>query len=474
MNARTPFPGKRPLHNLTALLARAFALASLLAGLTGAAAPRRPLPPLPTPGLIYSERWDAPCRMPADPIDPSVFVESFSGYALNRTAQNPYVAPWAVPMLGADGRLNVDSRGAIRFWYRPEFDSGMDLGVPASLLTLAATNGASVAWSLVVSADGSEIDLVTESPQAVGLRAGYAGFQAGTWVLLTLGYTETNTALWLNDTLIATGDGLPAVPAELAPYSRLTIGGGPAGSGSVAAGQLDELAIFSGHNLFRAMAGHLYGLSEMWDIGLYYSNRAPVAALGPVSDAELAAQQQASAQQAAEQQSAALASPMLIGGGFGPLDATTECVTGGPVYLTNTTALLDPDNGWTVSFQLAGGTNGIPYDLMMTPVIGPDNMTNCPWSYLGQGYTCNSYAFTNQPNQAAFYIAGDATVDPDGDGLGTLFELLISHTDPTLCSTRGDGMSDRLAYLQGRNPKVPGSNPDTGGLVRLEVYTPLN
>ncbi|PWU13493.1 MAG: hypothetical protein C5B50_19230 [Verrucomicrobia bacterium] len=48
------------------------------------AAPRPPCVPLPENGLIYSERFDESYLLPADQIDPNVFIESWSGYALNR------------------------------------------------------------------------------------------------------------------------------------------------------------------------------------------------------------------------------------------------------------------------------------------------------------------------------------------------------------------------------------------------------
>ena len=130
---------------------------------------------------------------------------------------------------------------------------------------------------------------------------------------------------------------------------------------------------------------------------------------------------------------------------------TTELEPGGPVYIAEVACCLDTNLGWTVSLGIAGGTNDVPVDIFMTPGLGVDSATNWPFFYLGQGYTCNTYTFTNQPDQSAFYMLGDATVDPDGDGLGTAFELLISHSDPNNQFTRGDGIDDKTAWLQGRN-----------------------
>jgi len=74
------------------------------------------------------------------------------------------------------------------------------------------------------------------------------------------------------------------------------------------------------------------------------------------------------------------------------------------VYLTNLTAILAADGtSMTASFSIAGGTNGFAYDIYSTT-----NLANSPisssWTWIGQGYTSNSYTFTNQPSDQAFYI----------------------------------------------------------------------
>ncbi len=62
--------------------------------------------------------------------------------------------------------------------------------------------------------------------------------------------------------------------------------------------------------------------------------------------------------------------------------------------------------------------------------------------------------------------------DSDGDDLNNLAELRLG-TDPTNPDTDGDGLNDYLEYIQGRNPRINGSVSDTNGLIRLQVYTPL-
>jgi hypothetical protein len=374
-------------------------------------------------------------------------------------------------MLSTNGSWQVDPvQGAVRFWYSPTYSSaalgGSGPANPACLLALVSTNGsAGGIWtSLVVSSDGNELDLLCESQDGLStcLSAPIA-WQAGSWNLVAVCFSETNSAIFINGGLAAAGGGLASVPAQLAPFTSLVIGSDLSGN-CVAAGQFDELYTFSGQGKFAAVRRLEFGLSRQFSITNYYGALSPTAALGPVTDAELAAQRPASALPTASLTSPALVTTM---GSF----STTDCTTNlGAIYLTNVTCVFDTNAGWTVSLQLVG-TNG-NWDIFGVTNLGVPPMNTWPWFWATNANTCDLVSMTNQPNAQCFYLAGDAS-DPDGDGLGTAFELLISHSDPNLYSTRGDGLSDKVAYLQGRNPRVPGSLPDPG-TIQLEVYTPSN
>jgi hypothetical protein len=75
----------------------------------------------------------------------------------------------------------------------------------------------------------------------------------------------------------------------------------------------------------------------------------------------------------------------------------------------------------------------------------------------------------------AFYVLGDGTIDPDGDGLSTAYERLISHSDPLVfdtLDTDGDGMPDAWEVAHASDPQVAnaGDDPDADGLTNLQEY----
>ena len=70
-----------------------------------------------------------------------------------------------------------------------------------------------------------------------------------------------------------------------------------------------------------------------------------------------------------------------------------------PVYLTNMAAVIAYDGSTTASFSIAGGTNFVPYDILMTTNL----LSPIDWTWLGIGYTSNNYTFYSQSSDNAFY-----------------------------------------------------------------------
>src|SRR6266496_5025571 len=93
------------------------------------AKPRPPMPPLPELApVLWHEGFDGPYyyrSTNSEVIVPDVgrFVESWSGYALQRSGA---VSPFVVPAVDAAGHTNVASHSqaaAVRFWLTPYWAS---------------------------------------------------------------------------------------------------------------------------------------------------------------------------------------------------------------------------------------------------------------------------------------------------------------------------------------------------------------
>jgi hypothetical protein len=121
------------------------------------------------------------------------------------------------------------------------------------------------------------------------------------------------------------------------------------------------------------------------------------------------------------------------------------------------------NQSWTVTFDVAGGISGVPYDILCATNLVGDDGTNATWTWLGQAYTCSRCTFTYQPATMAFYKLG-AVQDSDGDGLSDSYELYVSHTDPYNPDTEGDGLSDWYELNISRtDPLTPQPIPTLSG-----------
>ena len=221
------------------------------------ARPRPPQPPWPEPTLrIYG--FDAayqrgPWKDIAINEEDSV-AESWSGYSLVR--EGVVVSPVVIPVDVESKRPNykLDS-GAIRFWFAPNWTSsnskegGRGPGHLASLVELVSLDEKkpAVKWSLCVNESGDTIYLAGESKAGttIYLKAPVQ-FEAGDWRMITLGYSGTNTALWLDGELVAKGEGLPARDWWETKNLGLVVGSDIYANGkSLAEGQFEELTTFA-------------------------------------------------------------------------------------------------------------------------------------------------------------------------------------------------------------------------------------
>jgi hypothetical protein len=126
--------------------------------------------------------------------------------------------------------------------------------------------------------------------------------------------------------------------------------------------------------------------------------------------------------------------------------SASNCVSANVVWLTNVACALTKSNGLTLTFSILGGADGAPYDVFATTSLGGSPQ----WTWMGQGYHCNTYALTNMPPNSYFLILGTPQ-DTDQDGLTDAYETLITQTDPLNPSTSGDGILDGWKVVWGMN-----------------------
>jgi hypothetical protein len=202
--------------------------------------PRPPLPPVPEQAPLYHESFDEDYfagQTNAELVISGLgtLEESWSGYALQRAGES--VAPFIVPALDSNGQTNIssDTGGALRWWVKPYWTSGTGTGAAATLLELDAVSGgqAACAWSLQVSADGTTLELFTQTGAGAQevLQAPIA-WQAGTSHNIVLDVGPQGTALFLDGALAAQGAGLVSIPPSV---GQLVLGSALSGTNAAGA-----------------------------------------------------------------------------------------------------------------------------------------------------------------------------------------------------------------------------------------------
>jgi len=246
--------------------------------------PRPPLPPWPEVSLS-SWRFDEPYALLNEEVsgkqgnlDRSIWMESWSGYALNRQGQ--VLKPVALPMATAEHWNVAPQEGTIRFWFNPDWSSsrsslGDGPGHYARLMELASGEKKEVLiwWSLYIAPDGNS--LFFSGPGADGpmdYLQGDIDWQAGEWHMVSVSYGPQESVLMVDGALVAMGEGFPGVPLPLVEQTTLVMGTDVAGHSS-AGGQFEELSTFD----------HMV-LPWNWDY--YYHGTRQVAAKGPITPEE--------------------------------------------------------------------------------------------------------------------------------------------------------------------------------------------
>ena len=380
------------------------------------------MPPLPEQTLLHASFDDGTFANGLLHEEGIRLVEGWSGYAAE-VGPESYIS-WGVTTPSGD-LAGPPGQGIIRFWYCPSTSAASSSSSLASSSLASSSAGEAVLVDLVV-LTGRALPWMTlrVTPDAIGLTAGNniilgaaKDWQPGTWHLIAISYSSQATVLYLDGKPAASGAGVAA--PRLVAGGKFGLSMGSAFDGTQQAqGDYDEMTV----------------LPEM-DIPLasYYQWLAPIAALGPVTPAEIAAEAQAEEEAELQAQSQALASrlmsPMSPMGG--PLAPSSNDLTNGPLRIASIAWAATNGTGFSnmVTMQLACSNYTQQFDVFRTRALANNPLTNCYWAWVARDFPGNTITLTNEPFPTAFYLAA-YTNDSDGDGLSDAYEVLVSRSNP--------------------------------------------
>jgi hypothetical protein len=362
-----------------------------------------------------------------------------NGTALVLDSTNAAWLRYNVTETNGSNNLTVN-QGTVMFWFAPNWSGtnqgGIGPGQWGRLIEAGyyTTNASYGWWSLYLDADGANLYFSAQTNNGTGatfLSAPIA-WTTNRWHFIALTYCSTNTALYLDGALAANGSGLTCWPGPDVLANGFGIGS-------------DSNGVAQAHGMFDDLTTYNY-VVDADTIGMTYSMYSIVYYLNPMNFANL---------------SSAPSSPSYLptfnaitGPGFlQPVSTNTaNCVTSSNIWLTNVVATLTT-NGTTVTFTIAGGTNGLFYDVFAAAAIWPAGNTNAQWAWMGQGNPCVTYSIPGLTNSVVFLRLGTPQ-DSDLDGLTDAYERLVSKTDQNKADTSGDGMLDGWKVLWGLNPLI--------------------
>jgi hypothetical protein len=251
---------------------------------------------------------------------------------------------------------------------------------------------------------------------------------------VVLTYSSTNTALYIDGIFVTNGPGVTIFPSADVLSNGFWLGSDCTGSNQCH-GILGDISTYN----YPPDAGTIEGLFVLYDV---FNLGNPVNALAIT---------QAPSTPETSPVFDAIAGPgnlMVIS------TNTSGCVNSSNVWLTNATATVTT-NGVNLTFTIAGGTNGLAYDVFATTAL-TQPLTNGIWTWMGQGNPCVTYSLLGLTNSQVFLLLGTPQ-DSYGAGLTDAYQLLVLQNNSALPSQRANYTYDgtgRLETLFGINAEI--------------------
>jgi len=347
----------------------------------------------------------------------------------------------------SDGTTNLTvDNGTVMFWFAPNWSSvsqsGSGPGVYGRLFEVGSNTPDSSYgwWSIYVDDVGNNLYFAAQtndlSSNATTYLSAPISWTTNYFHFVAMTYCATNTSLYLDGTLAASGPGMTLYPGTDVLSNGFYLGS-------------DGTGLLQSHGYFNTVQTYNYPV-DAGDIQTIFNWYYPFYIMSPWNVPMVSI-------------TSAISSPSYVSNynavtGIGDLlniMSLTNCISGSTsytVWITNVTATAAGNGTMNVTFSIQGGADGIPYDVFANSVLA-FGTNGAPWAWMGQGYHCNTYMLTNLPNTTCFLVLGTPQ-DSDMDGLTDAYELLVSKTNPNNPSTSGDGISDSDKVLLGLQPKL--------------------
>ena len=145
-----------------------------------------------------------------------------------------------------NGNANINLRnGAVRFWFKPDWSSGIGPGNAGSLIEMGNQTVTNGWWALVLNVNGSQLTFGTKTNGlAMTNLAATINWNSNQWHQIVLTYTPTNSVLYLDGQVSANGAGSIYYPNLAIRTNGFTLGSSASGTNQ-ARGTIDELETFN-------------------------------------------------------------------------------------------------------------------------------------------------------------------------------------------------------------------------------------
>ena len=387
-----------------------------------------------------------------------------SGTALVVDTNLPAWLQYNVYESDGSSNLTVDS-GAVTFWFAPDWAStnlgGTGPGVYGRLFEVGSNTPDSSYgwWSIYVDDGGNNLYFSAQTNDLSSNITTYLSYPIS-WTndyfhFVAVTYCPTNTALYLDGVLATNGPGMTLYPGTDVLSNGFYLGS-------------DGTGLLQSHGYFNTVQTYNYPLDTN-DISTIFNWYYPFYIMSPWNVPMVNFGYVPSVPSYQPTFDAITGAGDLLW-----LGNTASCLTGTTpytVWITNITATAGAGGTMNVTFSIQGGADGIPFDVFANSVLS-FGTNGVPWTWLGQGYHCNTYMLTGLSNSTCFLILGTPQ-DTSGQGLTDAYENLVAKVSPGGAQTDGYGVPYAWYALNGLVPITNGlaiQDPDQDALLNYKEY----